>query len=139
MAMHLEFVVLGPPISNQQSTLAGKANLAAWRAAVRGRAQRKWPKPWLAGELKAIIINFYSGAEPPLDLDNMAKPILDAMQSIVYRNDRQVTQAEISHLRIDAAFPVVGVRRVLLNALRTGEEFVYVRLEDPANPFPLPR
>jgi hypothetical protein len=36
MAMHLEFAVLGPPISNQQSTPQGKANLAAWRATVDG-------------------------------------------------------------------------------------------------------
>lgn len=34
MAVHLEFVVLGPPISNQQATPKGKANLTAWRAAV---------------------------------------------------------------------------------------------------------
>jgi len=36
MAMHLEFVVLGPPISNHQSTLTGRANLAAWRAIIAG-------------------------------------------------------------------------------------------------------
>ncbi len=61
MAIHLEFVVLGPPISNQQSSPRGRANLTTWRAAVAGVAQGQWTRPILLGELKAIIINFYSG------------------------------------------------------------------------------
>ena len=44
MAMYLEFVVLGPPISNQQSTPQGKANLTIWRATVAGEAQNQWAK-----------------------------------------------------------------------------------------------
>jgi hypothetical protein len=38
MAMHLEFVVFGPPISNQQSTQQGRANLVTWRATIAGAA-----------------------------------------------------------------------------------------------------
>ena len=79
MAMYLEFVVLGPPISNQQSTPQGRANLAAWRATIAGQATLNWANPPLTIELKAVIINFYGGNEPPVDLDNMSKSILDAM------------------------------------------------------------
>jgi hypothetical protein len=71
MAVHLEFVVPGPPISNHQTTRKGKANLAAWRAAVEAEAQRLWLPPILAGALKGIIINFHSGNRPSLDVDNM--------------------------------------------------------------------
>ena len=39
MAMYLEFVIPGPPISNQQSTPLGKTNLAAWRATIAAAAQ----------------------------------------------------------------------------------------------------
>src|SRR5262245_61408138 len=113
MAMHLEFVVPGPPISNQQSTSQGKANLTAWSATVRAAAQGMWAKPFLTGELKAIIINFYAGNEPSVDVDNMSKPILDALQQLVYDNDRQIRQAEISHLKIGAAFSIVGVSKIL--------------------------
>jgi hypothetical protein len=74
MAMHLEFVVLGPPISNQQSTANGKANLTAWRATVAGAAQLQWANPLLMGHLKVIIINFYAGNKPSVDVDNMSKP-----------------------------------------------------------------
>jgi Holliday junction resolvase RusA-like endonuclease len=139
MAMHLEFVVLGPPISNQQNTPNGKANLSAWRATIAGKAGPLWAKPLLTGNLKAIIINFYAGNKPSVDVDNMSKPILDEMQNIVYDDDRQIVQAEITHVKIGSAFAIVGVSKVLLKAIQAGAQFVYVRLEDPVDPFPLPK
>src|SRR4051812_2259818 len=117
MAMHLEFVVLGPPISNQQSTPQGRANLATWRATIAGAATLNWPNPPLAVELKAVIINFYAGNEPSVDVDNMSKPILDATQTITYDNDRRVVQAELTHAQIRAAYQVVGVRPIIVSAL----------------------
>jgi crossover junction endodeoxyribonuclease RusA len=139
MAMHLEFVVLGPPLSNQQSTKTGKASLRTWRATIAGAAGPLWPNPLFMGHLKAIIINFYAGNKPSVDVDNMAKPILDEMQQIVYDDDRQIIQAEITHLGIGAAFSIVGVSKVIVTALQAGLQFVYVRIEDPVDPFPLPK
>ncbi|MGL4552971.1 MAG: RusA family crossover junction endodeoxyribonuclease, partial [Gemmataceae bacterium] len=95
--------------------------------------------PPLAIELKAIIINFFGGNEPTVDVDNLSKPILDAMQGIVYDDDRQIVQAELIHSRIGAPYPVVGVRPVIVTALQAGSQFVYVRIEDPVNPLQLPR
>jgi Holliday junction resolvase RusA-like endonuclease len=139
MAMHLEFVVAGPPVSNQQSSPQGRANLAAWRATIAGAAALAWPNPPLTIELKAIIINFYAGNEPSLDTDNMSKPILDEMQGIAYDDDRQIVQAELTHARLGAAYQIGGVRPIIVNALQAQAQFVYVRIEDPVNPFPLPK
>src|SRR5438552_8258529 len=124
--MHLEFVVLGPPISNQQSTPNGKANLAAWRATVAGAALLQWANPPLTGDLKAIIINFFAGNKPSVDVDNMSKAILDEMQNIVYGDDRQIVQAEITHVKIGAAFAILGVRPIIVNSIQSGNQFVYV-------------
>jgi Holliday junction resolvase RusA-like endonuclease len=135
MAMHLEFVVLGPPISNQ----VRGPNLTAWRATIAGAATLQWPNALLTGELKAIIVNFYTGGRPSLDLDNMSKPILDEMEGIVYNNDRQVVQAELTHVQIGAAFSIVGVRPILVSAIQTGNQFVYVRIDDALYPFQLSR
>jgi Holliday junction resolvase RusA-like endonuclease len=88
MARHLEFMVLGPPVSSQQGTVQGRANLVTWRATIAGAATLAWPNLPLTIELKAVIINFYAGSEPSVDTDNMSKPILDAMQGIAYVNDR---------------------------------------------------
>jgi len=69
----------------------------------------------------------------------LSRPILDVMQKIVYDDDRQIIQAEIIHLKIGAAFSIVGVSKVLVTALQAGLQFVYVRIEDPVDPFPLPK
>ncbi len=139
MAMHLEFVVLGPPISNQQRHGRGKAILATWRALVAGEASFRWAAKFLLMHpLKATIINFHAGTEPSVDVDNMAKPILDVMGQIVFGDDRQIVQAEIVHLQIGGTFPAVGVSELLITAIQAGSQFVYVRIEDPIDPFPLP-
>jgi hypothetical protein len=133
--MHLEFVVPGPPISNQSPGL----NLTNWRAAVLAEANSRWNNPPLMGNIKVILINFHMGNKPSVDIDNMSKPILDVMQELVYEDDRQIRQAEISHVRIDAPFVVVGASRLLVAAIQAGDQFVYVRIEDPVDPFPLPK
>jgi len=69
----------------------------------------------------------------------MSKPILDVMQNIVYDDDRQIRQAEITHLRISAPFVLPGVSKIIVQELQAGNEFVYVRIEDTVNPFPLPK
>lgn len=137
--MHLEFVVLGPPISNQQSSPQGRVNLSTWRAAVRAEAKSRWKRPLLKQDLKVVVINFHSEGRPSLDLDNMSKPIFDAMQGVVYLNDRQITQAELAHRNISAPHSIPLVAKMLIEYLQTGQPFVYVRLQDPVEPFPLPR
>jgi Holliday junction resolvase RusA-like endonuclease len=134
--MHLEFVVVGVPISNQST---GSPALVAWRASVEAEARRAWAGVPLTGRLKVVVINFHTGDKPSLDLDNMSKPIPDVMQQVVYDDDRQVRQAELTHVRIDAPFVIVGTSRVIVDALHAGNEFVFVRVEDAVEPFPLPR
>ena len=97
-----------------------------------------WANPPLTGHLRAIVINFHAGNLPSVDLDNMSKPILDAMERVVYHDNRQIVQSELTHLRIGAAFSIAGASRVLVTALQAGLQFVYVRIEDPVYPFPLP-
>jgi Holliday junction resolvase RusA-like endonuclease len=134
--MHVEFVIVGVPISNQS---AGSAALLAWRASIEAEVRTNWKYRPLTGKLKAVIINFHLGEKPSVDLDNMSKPILDVMQKIVYENDRQITQAEFTHVRIDAPFVIVGASKLIVSAVQAGAEFVYVRVEDPLDPFPLPK
>jgi hypothetical protein len=52
--MHLEFVVLGPPISNQSLG----SNLDNWRATVEAEAKKQWNKAVLNGNLKAMHLRY---------------------------------------------------------------------------------
>ena len=136
--VYLEFVVIGVPITNQQSTPQGRTNLAAWRAAVLAAAQAVWNQAPLTINLKAVVINFYTTNQPSLDLDNMSKPVLDSLEGIVYLDDRQIRQAELTHVPIEDPFVFAGVSPAIAMAVQAGKAFVYVRIEDPRVPFPLP-
>src|SRR4051812_45268934 len=119
--MHLEYVVLGPPISNQSTNAA---NLKAWKAKVKAQAKKAWTSAPLTGKLKAIIIHFHPCVSAGLDVDNMSKPIHDVMNNLVYDDDRQITQAELTHLRIDSPQVVAGVSKILVDAVQAGKQFV---------------
>ncbi len=134
--MHVEHVVLGSPISNQSSNLV---LLTAWKTAVKAEATKAWTKPPLTGKLKAIIINFHLGETPTVDVDNMSKPILDMMNKLVYDDDRQIRQAEIVHVRIDTPMIFAGAAKMIADAVQVGLPFVYVRIEEPVDPYPLPK
>jgi len=133
--LYVEFVVVGTPISNQSPG----PNLQGWRGAVETAAKTQWKTALLTGKLKAIIINFHLDDKPSLDVDNLSKPILDVLENIVSENDRQIRQAEITHVRIDTPFVFVGASKLIVTAIQAGKQFVYVRLEDPVEPFPLPK
>jgi Holliday junction resolvase RusA-like endonuclease len=102
-------------------------------------ARTAWGKSLLFGKVKVTIINFHSGTRPSVDVDNMSKPIHDVMNRVVYGDDRQIRQAAITHLRIDEPMIVNGVSKILVDAVRIGSQFVYVRVEDAVEPFPLPK
>lgn len=142
MAVHLEFLVPGPPISNQQRSPRGKAILNAWRATVSTAIQAAWSNPKLVGNLQATILNFHVGSEPSVDVDNMSKPIFDEMQKDVYDDDRQIRQAHLAHLEIGEPVIVANASRLIVTALQAalvnGDQFVYIRVEDAASPYPLP-
>ena len=91
------------------------------------------------GQIEGHPHHFHVGEKPPLDVDNMSKPIHDVMNKLVYEDDRQIRQAEITHVRIDAPMVIVGASKMLVDAVRAGRQFVYVRIEDAVEPFPLPK
>jgi hypothetical protein len=80
---------------------------------------------------KVVIINFHLEDKPSLDVDNMSKPILDVLEGIVYDNDHQVTQAEITHVRIDAP---LRVRRGLPDTRVRGASGESVRVRADRRP-----
>jgi Holliday junction resolvase RusA-like endonuclease len=133
----LEFVVDGPPVSHQTRD---KANLQNWKAIIRTEAARNWgAKPRLLGKLRCMIINFYEGDDPPLDDDNMVKPMRDAMNQLVYEDDSQIVYSETIQVSIDAPIRIRRGSMVLLAAHSKGDQFLYVRLDDAPDFIQLPQ
>lgn len=132
--MHLEFVVPGSPVSHQA---ADKARVRDWQAKVRAEAAKIWTAAPLTGKLKFLLINFHEGDEPPLDDDNMVKPIRDALNKFVY-DDRQVRYSETIQVPIDDPIKIRGASAILLAAFSRGDVFLYVRVEDAPVSIQLP-
>jgi hypothetical protein len=133
--LQLEFVVPGPPVSHQTSD---KANLKAWQTTIRAEAAKTWTLPPLKGKLKFLLINFHEGDKPPLDDDNMVKPIRDALNGLVYEDDRQIRYSETLQVPIDDPIKIRGASVILLAAYSKGDEFLYVRIEDAPAVIQLP-
>jgi crossover junction endodeoxyribonuclease RusA len=133
---HLEFVVLGPPVSYQTSD---RTKLKAWQAIIMAAASMAWNNAPLKGKLKLLLINFHEGDKPPLDDDNMVKPIRDALNNLVYDDDRQIRYSETIQVSIDDPIRIRRASRILLDAFCGDDEFIYVRIEDAPEVIQQPR
>jgi hypothetical protein len=80
----------------------------------------------MAGDIEVYISEFSEFATR--DRDNMAKPVLDAMQGIVYKNDRQVKNLHVDWRDIEGSYVVRFMSPVVATALSAGYEFLWVRI-----------
>lgn len=79
-------------------------------------------------EIGLTITYFYEGA--PADVDNIVKPILDSMQTLIYRDDVQITDLISRRRPLKGPFRIEELSPVLAAALDRGEEFLHVRITD---------
>ena len=81
-----------------------------------------------------MIIYFYQG-KTTLEVDNIAKSLLDGLKGIVFRDDRQVSELLIRKSRFSAGLSLTGASLYLLEAIehrsRESSDLVSVRV-DPA-------
>jgi hypothetical protein len=76
-----------------------------------------------------VVTYYHKGATVLLDTDNMLKPIQDALNGLVYADDRQITDLAVRKTTIGGAFVVCGAPEILLQAFSVGEAFLHVRVE----------
>jgi Holliday junction resolvase RusA-like endonuclease len=85
-----EFVIEGPAVSLRAKKSKAK-RYPKWIKKVRAAARKQWPETMPPSESKTItvaITNYYTLTPP--DVDNIIKPILDGLETVVYLNDQQV-------------------------------------------------
>ncbi len=86
MAVPFDFVIPGPPVSQQ-----GRARAKArWRQDVERAARAQWTGGGPDGGAVSVTITYFFVSDAP-DVDNVPKPILDALNGLVFVDDRQVT------------------------------------------------
>jgi crossover junction endodeoxyribonuclease RusA len=124
-----EFVVDGPPLSQQTRN---RARLQLWKQRVRAAAEARIPGGQAPVRLAVSIkVTYYhDGPVHRMDNDNYVKPIQDALNGLVYFDDRQVTDTSIRKTDINGAFRIRRASLVLLEAFHRGEEFIHVIIEE---------
>src|SRR5258706_34908 len=83
----LEFVVIGTPVSVQASSAARRF----WQQRV-ATAARQAAGEWVASRAASVVLSvaYFYAYQPVADLDNIVKPLQDALKTIAYEDDIQV-------------------------------------------------
>lgn len=128
----MEFIVQGAP----RSANANPRSRRRWRERVaRATVERSQEEGAPAGHDFSVLIIYFYQSETTLDIDNIAKSLLDGMKGVLFGDDRQVSELLVRKTRLGSGLSLTGASLFLLEAIermsQTGSDFVYVRL-DPA-------
>jgi len=77
-------------------------------------------------EISVEITHFFEGA--PADVDNIVKPILDALKELVYVDDRQITDLVSRRRALAGPYAVEPVSDVLAEGISLRREFLHIRI-----------
>jgi crossover junction endodeoxyribonuclease RusA len=118
-----EFVIDGPPVSQQARR---RERVRQWRDTVPRSAEQHWPPVELpvTGPIMLTVMYFYDGVA--MDLDNLPKPILDALKGLVYLDDDQVTDIVCRKRNRNSDLRLENPSNLLSEGFRRGNEFLYV-------------
>lgn len=117
-----QFVVAGVPVSLQTRN---RPRLQAWKELVAVAAEEIWASDAPDdGDVEFQLTLYYDGAPP--DVDNVIKPIQDALVGIVYVDDVQVVKTSSRKRDINGSYRIRHANAALLQAFSEGTDFVHV-------------
>ena len=118
----IEFVVVGTP----RSFRANSSPL--WKAKVKEAVPEQ--DQLLDGPLR-LRIDFFFGELTDLDTDNIIKPIQDALEDLVYDDDKTIVDVCARKIDRVQSLPVIDAPMTLEQALNsTMGDFVYIRVAE---------
>ena len=123
----LEFIVDGPPVSQQTRR---RERLRAWKTTVRQEAEKYWPPGQKAaiGLIMLQITYFYDSVA--MGVDNIVKPIQDAIIGLAYIDDDQVTDVLVRKRNLSGNFKIENMTSTLAEGFLRGNEFLHIVVID---------
>ena len=64
-----------------------------------------------------------------MDLDNLSKPVCDALKKVIYLDDGQITDLYAAKRDLNGLVAPAEVTDVLSKALKTAQEFIHVTID----------
>lgn len=123
--MIFEFLIPRRPLSIQAK---GK-NRQKWKRFVYNEAAKTWKKGNPStGDLHLTLVYLFD--TDPADIDNIIKPIQDALIGLVYSDDSLITDVEAHRRSILGTFDITRCPNELLKGIALRKECVYVRIAD---------
>jgi crossover junction endodeoxyribonuclease RusA len=120
----LEFVVAGTPVTSQGSS----DNRRYWQHLIKREAEAAANgRPPAVEDMAFRLAYFYVNA-PIGDLDNIVKPIQDALKGIAYVDDRQVVDL-VASMRRKTIEDHASMTATLARGFLGGSDFIYVVVE----------
>lgn len=124
----LEFIVRGTPVSLQVKRPESKV---AWKQRVKRASYEVLPEGHFSTESRVSVTLFYFPAtEMEGDIDNIVKPILDALCNHVYNDDKQVERVWVQKFEPGRVFQFSNPTELLSEALAGEKPLLFVRLGD---------
>ncbi len=122
-----EFLLRRKPVSQQTRR---QALLREWKEFVRQEAALCWASSHLPANGPVCITLVYLYDKIPLDVDNIIKPIQDALVGLVFSDDSIVTDIIIRKGQLGSNFNRTEASPLLIEGLEYRGEFVYVHIAD---------
>ena len=123
----MEFIVAGQPRTMQTKSPKSRQD---WRDRCRRSAQNAAAMTGDSLEYSVSITHFHSDANS-VDIDNIIKPILDALKGIVWEDDLSVVEVRARRTDLSREFNPINPSSILVEALIGYPEFIWVRIAGP--------
>lgn len=121
--MLFEFLIPRRPLSIQ----AKHKNRQRWQQFIRAEAAKSWTGTALfTGDLHLTLVYLFD--TDPADIDNIIKPILDALTGLAYPDDSFITDIEAHKRPLAGTFDLTRCPQELVRGITTGNECVYIRI-----------
>ena len=124
-----EFVVEGPPVSlnAKEGSPHSRRRYREWMRKVNASAAAVWPAgdtPTSSDLIVVHVTNYFTVAPP--DVDNIIKPICDALIGLVYGDDRQVYKVISEKADLNQQVSISNPSPLLAQALAVYDELVHI-------------
>lgn len=100
---------------------------SAYKRRVRNAARRVFPSP-ASNRIVSVLIDYFHTKPRRVDVDNVAKCILDALNGIAYVDDRQVTIERATAHSLQSVVHIPGGPVDVVKPLARLQEYVFIRV-----------
>ncbi len=129
-ALPHEFIVVGTPVSQQAKRAKNKES---WMQEVKSASSASLDPGFFCHFGRLAVTLYYFPQEPMTgDIDNIVKPVLDAMTAHIYQDDQQVERVVVQRFEPGNIFRFDSPSDKLLEAIDAPKPVLYVRVSgDP--------